>query len=425
MDSQKGGGPKRGWVVFSRFDDPAVEKSYVASERIARIPATRVLAGIAIVTLISYIAFNPLHFPLEGVLAYNLAAGPFILLLLGLVGLTFSKFYIEQPWVDLIIFSAMAVVMVLLIEALGTQSDVTNISRLSMAVINLGILMVFASVGFVATTRFFFAWALVLVALYAGFLLIADRGIVSKVYSFTNFTTFFTFGAFVNWDIDRRARKTFAAQIELEKERAKTEELLHNVLPKQVAARLRRGEVVADSFSDVSVVFVDIVGFSKLARRLSPGHLVKLLNAIFGFADECAAKHGVEKVKTVGDAYLAVSGGTASVGTDASAAVAFAQSLIERVSEYAKVSKLDVAVRVGIHSGPVVGGVIGEHRMAYDYWGDTMNIASRIEGAAHANGIAVSESTYFASCAEVSYSQAETVTLKGIGDATIYRVQPT
>ncbi|MDY7099396.1 MAG: hypothetical protein SXU28_14780, partial [Pseudomonadota bacterium] len=226
--------------MLGRFDDPALESAYVTSEREARIPATRFLAGIGVITLISYIGFNPMHFPLEGVLEYNMAAGPFVLLLTGLIGLTFTKLYIEKPWIDLIVFSIMAVVMVLLIEALGRQAAVTNISRLSMAVINLGILMVFASVGFVATTRLFLGWAAVLVLLYALFLLQADRSIVSKVYAFTNFTTFFTFACFVNWDIDRRARRTFAAKRALEAERAKTENMLHNVLPQDVARRLQK-----------------------------------------------------------------------------------------------------------------------------------------------------------------------------------------
>ena len=172
--------------------------------------------------------------------------------------------------------------------------------------------MVFAAVGFVATTRYFLAWAALVVVLYLAFLIQADRGIVNKVYTFTNFTTFLTFAAFVNWDIDRRARKTFAAQRALDIERQKTEDLLFNVLPPAVAQRLREGQAVADSFSDVSVVFIDIVGFSQLARRLSPGMLVKVLNEVFSIADGCADRSGVEKVKTIGDAYLAVAGGQAS-----------------------------------------------------------------------------------------------------------------
>ncbi|MEM7700378.1 MAG: adenylate/guanylate cyclase domain-containing protein [Pseudomonadota bacterium] len=408
--------------LLGKFDEPQVERAYVRSERMARIPATRFLAGIGIVTLISYIFFNPLHFPTEGVLAYNMAAGPFILLLAGIFGLTFTRFYVEKPWVDLIIFSVMTGIMYALIEALGAQSDITEISRFSMGVINFGIIVVFASVGFVATTRLFLGWALALLLVYGAFLLIVDQNFVNVVYSFTNFTTFFTFACFVNWDIDRRARATYAASIALEAERAKTEELLHNVLPKSVAARLRAGEVIADSFGDVSVIFVDIVGFSKLARKLSPGHLVKMLNSVFSIADACAAEHGVEKVKTIGDAYLAVVGGTSSTTHDAHVAIAFARDLIVEIQRYAKQARLDVNVRVGIHTGPVVGGVIGEQRMAYDYWGDTMNTASRIEGVALPGGIAVSESTYFEVCEKVNFSEAEDVVLKGIGETRIYRV---
>jgi len=408
--------------LLGKFDDPAIERAYVTSERTARIPATRFLAGIGIVTLISYIAFNPAHFPADGVIAYNMAAVPFIALLAGIVGLTFTRFYIDQPWVDLAIFSTMTAIMYALVEALGMQSDITEISRFSMGVINFGIILVFASIGFVATTRLFLGWAFALVLVYGTFLLIEDRNFVNVVYSFTNFTTFFTFACFVNWDIDRRARATYAATLELEAERAKTETMLHNVLPENVAQRLQKGEVIADSFADVSVIFVDIVGFSRLSSVLSPGQLLKMLNTIFGFADERAKLFGIEKVKTVGDAYLAVAGGNSSKDTDPVATIHFAQGLIEDVKIYAEKSGLDVAVRIGIHTGNVVGGVVGAQRLAYDYWGSTMNIASRLEGQAAPNGIAVSESTYLGAFSHVEFSEVEFLSLKGIGERKVYRV---
>src|SRR5205085_9446822 len=131
------------------------------------------------------------------------------------------------------------------------------------------------------------------------------------------------------------------------------------------------------SFSDVSVIFIDVIGFSALAKTISPGHLVDLLNAFFSLADRCAARSGVEKVKTIGDAYLAISGGNAPSRNSAEAALAFATALIEALPEVNAACGIEIAVRIGIHSGPVVGGVIGETRMAYDYWGETMNIASR------------------------------------------------
>ena len=408
--------------LLGTFDDPAEERAYVTRERIARIPATRFLAGIGIVTLISYIGFNPLHFPMEGVLAYNYAAGPFILLLVGIMGLTFTRFYVEKPWVDLIIFSLMTGVMYALVEALGAQAPITDISRFSMGVINFGIIMVFASVGFVATTRLFMGWALALLLVYGAFLLIVDQNVVNVVYSFTNFTTFFTFACFVNWDIDRRARQTFRARRALEIERAKTEEMLHNVLPKNIALRLQNGETIADSFGDASVIFIDIVGFSQLSNVLSPGHLLKMLNTIFGLVDASAERFEIEKVKTIGDAYLAVAGGNSARRSDAAAALHFALDVVAKVKDYSERSGIKVAVRVGVHTGNVVGGVGGAKRLSYDYWGATMNIASRLEGLAQANGIAVSEATYLEAFGQFEFSEPETPSLKGIGDRKVYRV---
>ena len=220
----------------------------------------------------------------------------------------------------------------------------------------------------------------------------------------------------------RRARKTFAAQRALDIERQKTEDLLFNVLPPEVAQRLREGQAVADSFSDVSVGFIDIVGFSQLARRLSPGMLVKVLNEVFSIADGCADRSGVEKVKTIGDAYLAVAGGQAWGDRGASEAIHFGCEVIRAIRRFAAETGLDVRVRVGIHTGPVVGGVVGSRRYAYDYWGDTMNVASRIEGIAEPDGIAVSESTYFSARDAIDFAGAELHTLKGAGEVKVYRV---
>ena len=194
--------------------------------------------------------------------------------------------------------------------------------------------------------------------------------------------------------------------------------MLYNVLPQAVAARLKAGEAVADAFSDVTVIFADLVGFSGITKRLSPGHLVKLLNGFFSAADQCAERHGIEKVKTIGDAYLAVSGGMSSTN-DVPAALNFSRDLMSEVGALASDSGIDLKVRIGIHTGPVVGGVIGSSRLSYDYWGDTMNIASRLQDAAPPNGIAVSEATYFQT-RTLHHYEAQTVVLKGIGDTQIY-----
>jgi class 3 adenylate cyclase len=285
--------------------------------------------------------------------------------------------------------------------------------------VQMGILVIFASVGFAGTFRLYLIWMFAVLALFAAWLLTRDISPIAKLYTLTNFSTLFIFALYFNWDVERRARKVFVANRALEAEREKTEELLYNVLPQAVAARLRAGEAVADSFSDLTAVFVDLAGFSVLTKRLSPGHLVATLNLFFSAADRCAERHGVEKVKTIGDAYLAVLGGMASPVRDSKAAILFARDLIAELETMAIETGLPLQARIGVHTGPAVGGVIGSTRLAYDYWGDTMNIASRLQGVAPLNGIAVSEATYFQTLTIQDYEK-QSLLLKGIGETPVY-----
>ncbi len=406
--------------LFQSFPDAGTERAFLRAERIERGQAIRALIVIAIGTLISYIILNPMHFPREGVVAYTQAAGAFILALLGFFFLTRTQVYLEKPWLDLPVFVVMAGAMKWLALVLAGLAPFTGFPPHVMAMVQMGILVIFASVGFAGTFRLFLIWALVVLGLFALWIM-TRPGItdISRVYTLTNFSTFFVFALYFNWDVDRRARKVFAANAALEAERAKTEELLFNVLPQEVAARLRAGEAVADSFSDLTAIFVDLVGFSTLSKRLSPGHLVKMLNTFFSAADRCAERHGIEKVKTIGDAYLAVVGGMASPGRDSKAAILFARELVADLAAIAAETGLPLQARIGIHSGPAVGGVIGSSRLAYDYWGDTMNIASRLQNVAPFGGVAVSEATWFQTRAIQDYEQ-QAVVLKGIGETNVY-----
>lgn len=405
--------------ILPRFAEPETERAFLRAERTARGPAIRALIVISIVTLVSYIVLNPMHFPRDGVIAYTAAATALIAVLAGFFALTRTRFYLDAPWIDLVVFALVAAGMKALALALAAQAAITGFPPHVMALAQMAILVIFASVGFAATFRLYLIWAIVVLTLFGLWLAQHDIADIAKLYTLTNFSTFFVFGLYFNWEIERRARSVFAANRALEAERATTEELLYNVLPQEVAARLRAGEAVADSFSDVTVVFVDLVGFSQLAKRLSPGHLVQLLNLYFSAADRCAERRGLEKVKTIGDAYLAVAGGMASRGIGAAAAIAFARDLVAEVEALAGESGLDLEIRVGAHTGPVIGGVIGSRRLAYDYWGDTMNVASRLQGAAPANGIAVSEATYFQTKMLLAYESRSAV-LKGIGETQIY-----
>ncbi|HYI48934.1 MAG TPA: adenylate/guanylate cyclase domain-containing protein [Allosphingosinicella sp.] len=407
-------------AFLQRFEDPEIERAFLRAERVERGFAIRALIVIAALTLLSYVGLNPMHFPPSGVIAYNMAAGTLIAAMAGLFALSKTHFYRENSWIDLPVFVIMGAAMTWLAVVLAGLHDFTGFPPHVMVMVQLAILMVFASVGFAGTFRLYLGWSLVLIALFAAWLM-TRPGIpdISRVYTLTNFSTFFVFALYFNWDVDRRARKVFAANMALEAERAKTEELLYNVLPQEVAARLRAGEAVADSFSDLTAVFVDLAGFSPLSKRLSPGHVVKLLNRFFSAADECAERHGLEKVKTIGDAYLAVAGGMASHGREGKAAILFARDLIADLEAIAADSGVPLQARIGIHTGPAIGGVIGSTRLAYDYWGDTMNVASRLQSVAPLNGVAVSEATYFQTRTMQAYEE-QSVVLKGIGETMAY-----
>jgi adenylate cyclase len=410
--------------ILQRFDDPETERAFLRAERSERGQAIRALILIAAATLLSYVVINPMHFPRTGVIAYTWAASALIAVMAGFWLLTRTRFYLEKPWIDLPVFIAVAGGMKWLALVLAGLAAFTGFPPHVMAMVQMGILMVFASVGFAGTFRLFLIWSFTVLALFTAWLM-TRTGIpdISRVYTLTNFSTFFVFAIYFNWDIERRARKVFAANLALEAERAKTEELLYNVLPQEVAARLRAGEAVADSFSDLTAVFVDLAGFSTLAKKLSPGHLVKLLNSFFSAADRCAERHGLEKVKTIGDAYLAVLGGTSSRGpSDSKAAILFARDLVAELVAMEEESGIVIKARIGVHSGPAVGGVIGTTRLAYDYWGDTMNVASRLQAVAPLNGIAVSEATYFQTMAIQTF-EAHKVVLKGIGETAAYAAQ--
>ena len=167
---------------------------------------------------------------------------------------------------------------------------------------------------------------------------------------------------------------------ELEAERAKSEELLRNILPQAIIDRLEAGErVIADRYDRVAVLFSDLVGFTETSSSMDPAVLVSELNALFSRFDAMCERRGVEKIKTIGDAYLAVGGlpGTREDPVDAVADLAL--DMVEAVHEVGGQSDRPWRIRIGLHVGPAVAGVIGTRKFVYDVWGDTVNVASRLE----------------------------------------------
>lgn len=207
--------------------------------------------------------------------------------------------------------------------------------------------------------------------------------------------------------------------VEIEKE--KSEHLLLNILPGTIAGRLKAGEkTIANGHQIVSVLFADLCGFTKLSRKTSPADLVSMLNEIFTTFDDIVKNHGVEKIKTIGDCYMLV-GGLPNPRDDHAHAVA--DTALEMVQALERINKnrdIDLAMRIGIHSGPVVAGVIGKIKFTYDIWGDTVNVASRMESSGLPGKIHISEQTMAELNSQFNLEERGMVECKGLGQVKTF-----
>ena len=210
---------------------------------------------------------------------------------------------------------------------------------------------------------------------------------------------------------------------DIQTERGRAENLLLNVLRQPISERLKGGEtVIVDSFPLVSVLFSDTVGFTKLSASMSAEELVALLNRTFSAFDALADKHGLEKIKTIGDAYMVVGGVPLSVENNAERIAEMALDMHSEVARLNSENKISIDIRIGIHAGPVVAGVIGVRKFSYDLWGDAVNTAARMESHGLPGLIQMTEDMYngIASSGKFDIEDRGMIDVKGKGDMHTY-----
>jgi guanylate cyclase len=201
---------------------------------------------------------------------------------------------------------------------------------------------------------------------------------------------------------------------------ARADELLTNAIPRDIALRLKRGEArIAERYAAATVLFADIAGFTPWAQRTDPGRVVELLDDLFTRFDELTARHGLEKIKTIGDAYMAVAGAPVPRLDHAPATVAFARALLLATAAWRAENDVSLEVRVGAASGPIVAGVIGTQRILFDLWGDTVNLAERMESSGIPGRIQIAASTYELAHADGLFER-RVVEVKGLGPVEAY-----
>jgi class 3 adenylate cyclase len=375
-----------------KFRDPALEAAYRADRYRLNLWNVRFafLAGIALWISWGFLlrphilALNDLQ--LDATMRY----GVFIPMLIVGLGLTFTHFFRRiWEWVSFAVAVATLVLWVFYVSQVLTLPAEYGY---------VGVILITAFTYTLLRLRFVLVMLITAIgiAAYLPYAFTANYIVdVSRVLATLYLVSFGTLGGLAAYRMERFTRELFLRERQLDQARARSEVLLLNILPQPIIEQLKSssGARVAQAFEQVSVVFVDAVDSTVEAARSSPDEFAEALDALFRRFDEIADRHGLEKIKTIGDAYMAVAGAPVPVADDAGAAVAMALDILAEAGEVRWPSGEPIAVRGGVATGPAVAGVIGNRKFAYDLWGDTVNLASRLEQYGEPGKVLVSEST--------------------------------
>ncbi len=346
----------------------------------------------------------------------------------------FFAWAVRRPWVERIYEPAATLVACLV--ALMLAVIYVRIEA-GMARAGLGIVLLMLSTIFIIRLRFRHFAVFSMVAWIAFLAVIAVSGRAEpglSVASAIAVSAALVLGLYGAWTRERENRREFRLFNEVTGAKARIEDLLYSMLPGAIVERIQRGESpIADAHSEVSIVFADLVGFTALSSRLAASQLVQLLDRLFSDFDRLAAAHGVERIKTIGDAYMAVCGIVPAVPADApeggsagdhaARAARFALALQARAAEVARETGLALNVRIGLHVGPVIAGVIGTRKPAFDCWGETVNLASRLESSGSPSGVHISEAAWQRLRGHFVTRELTPLTMKGIGEVRTYLLE--
>lgn len=334
---------------------------------------------------------------------------------------------VAQPWIERVYESAATLVACLvatLLAVIYVRIDA------GMARAGLGIVLLMLSTIFIIRLRFRHFAVFSLVAWSAFLAVVAATGRAEPGLSLASaiaVSAALVLGLYGAWTRESENRREFRLFNEVAAAKLRIEDLLHSMLPGEIVDRIQRGESpIADAHGEVSIVFADLVGFTDLSSRLPAPQLVQLLDRLFSDFDRLAAAHGVERIKTIGDAYMAVCGIAPTAGEahdHAERAARFALALQARVAEVSRETGLALNVRIGLHVGPVIAGVIGTRKPAFDCWGETVNLASRLESSGSPSGVHISEAAWQRLRARFVTRELAPVPMKGMGEVRTYLLE--
>ena len=401
-----------------RFRDEVLEKAFRADQFRHNLANIRFafLAGVAL-WVVWGVLLNPRMLALSDQrIDVAMRFGVFIPMLLVGFALTFARFFARVwEWVAVAIAVATLLVWVYYVSRVLTlpaeygyvgviliTSFTYTLLRLRFVfVVFITVVGIAAYLPYAVTAAYILPLSLVLATLY----LVSFGGL----------------GCLAAYRTERYMRTLFLRERQLDQERARSDGLLLNILPQAVVEQLKTSPSgrIAQAFDQVSVVFADAVGSTEQAARCTPEEFADSLDELFRRFDLIADRHRLEKIKTIGDAYMAVAGAPVPVTDHAEAAVAMALDIMAEAGEIRWPSGDPIEVRVGVASGPAVAGVIGVRKFAYDLWGDTVNLASRLEENGEPGHVLVSESTASDLTDRYDFTPTQMLDVKGKGPTPV------
>jgi len=405
----------RGSVASLRFDDAGLERRFRRSVDAAAVPLVRVGTGLGIALTIAF-GFVDVWLvgdePIPTLVVHGLVAAI-------LAGCLYAQ---RRPWwlsVQRFAGPAAVVVAAFVFDLLALVSPMPQ----GFAALTTMVAIVFLCTLIRTTLGAAVCGSVVMVVAYvAG--AAANGGELRSIAYYLPFTIALLAASLTGcYLFERGRRREFLAGLELARERARSEALLRNVLPQEIADQLRGNpDAIAVAVDEVSVVFADIVGFTPLSASVTPTELVALLDELFSGFDSLCDEHGVEKIKTIGDAYMAVAGVPSPCADHAGAAAELALGMLDLTRNFEGWPG-ELTLRVGMSSGPAVAGVIGRRKFAYDLWGETVNTASRMQSHGVPGSVQISEATYRLLEGRYVFGPPRQTMLKGKGMVTTYHLR--
>jgi class 3 adenylate cyclase len=397
-----------------RFRDADLERRFQEGEGAAGLAGYRIITGATVVLWVLAAFVFPLGTEIGWSLAITVAGSMAVVGAIAFAASVWAVTMNRQHLLAALLTSANGLVLLLLAWEGGAIRGY--------AVAAILLLFVF---GFVSRTRFVFAiLRTVVIAVGLAVVVLAypfPQELALDVFIYVAASIASLLGLRM---IERNRREAWHQRLVIEEqsaaievERTRSDRLLLNVLPAAVSERLKDGEnPIADDFPAVSVLFADIVGFTSMTATMAAHDVIEMLSGLFSTFDELVVERGLEKVKTIGDSYMAVGGLPEPMEDHALRVVELGSAMLDVLGS----GDAAIGVRIGIHSGPVAGGVIGTQKFAYDVWGNTVNIAARLQQVGVPGRVHVSEETMRLTSAVYEYEQVGPTELRGVGPMATY-----